>query len=142
MAQLKPGTRMRSSVCATEVMVVAAPKTEVELTCGGAPMVGHDAAPARLSVPSDPRRAQRRELDERAVVQEQLGAFAGRVDPLALGLDPGEPRLAALREHLALVVRGRHHGGDLLVGVERHRLSPKHEAFLKSSRNLRLSSSL
>jgi hypothetical protein len=45
MAQLKPGTRLRSAVCATEVMVVAAPKGDVEVTCGGAPMVPLDAVP-------------------------------------------------------------------------------------------------
>ncbi|MGH0034952.1 MAG: hypothetical protein ACQGVK_07980 [Myxococcota bacterium] len=39
MAQLKPGSRMRSAVCATEVMVVMAPSGDVDLTCGGAPMV-------------------------------------------------------------------------------------------------------
>ena len=32
MAQLKAGTRMRSAVCATEVMVVAAPADDVEVT--------------------------------------------------------------------------------------------------------------
>ena len=45
MAQLKPGSRMRSAVCATEVMVVAASAEDVELTCGGAPMVALDAEP-------------------------------------------------------------------------------------------------
>ncbi len=46
MAEIKPGTRMRSAVCATEVMVVAAPKDEgVELACGGAPMLAIDAEP-------------------------------------------------------------------------------------------------
>ena len=39
MAKLKPGSRLRSAVCATEVMVVAAPDADVELTCGGAPLV-------------------------------------------------------------------------------------------------------
>lgn len=39
MAQLKTGTRLRSAVCATEVMIVAAPKEDVEVTCGGAPMI-------------------------------------------------------------------------------------------------------
>ena len=39
MALLKAGTRLRSAVCNTEVMVVAAPGDDVELTCGGAPMV-------------------------------------------------------------------------------------------------------
>lgn len=36
---LKVGSRLRSTVCSTEVIVVNAPKEDVELTCGGAPMV-------------------------------------------------------------------------------------------------------
>jgi len=39
MAILKAGTRLKSSVCNTEVMIVAAPKTDVEVTCGGAPLI-------------------------------------------------------------------------------------------------------
>ncbi len=39
MPQFKPGTRLKSAVCNSEVMVVLAPATEVELTCGGAAMV-------------------------------------------------------------------------------------------------------
>lgn len=39
MAVLKAGTRLKSAVCNTEVMIVAAPKDDVELTCGGAPLV-------------------------------------------------------------------------------------------------------
>jgi hypothetical protein len=38
MAGLKPGTRMKSTVCATEVMVIQAPSGDVDLRCGGAPM--------------------------------------------------------------------------------------------------------
>jgi hypothetical protein len=54
MAQLKAGTRMRSAVCATEVMVVAAPADQVEMTCGGAPMIGiGDDPPAGASVSPD-----------------------------------------------------------------------------------------
>ena len=45
MAQLKPGTRLRSAVCATEVMVVAAPKSDVTVSCGGAPMASLDVVP-------------------------------------------------------------------------------------------------
>jgi hypothetical protein len=37
--QLKAGGRMRSGVCATEVMVILAPQGEVDLTCGGTAMV-------------------------------------------------------------------------------------------------------
>ncbi len=41
MAELKAGTRMKSAVCATEVMVIAAPAGEVDITCGGASMIGN-----------------------------------------------------------------------------------------------------
>jgi len=30
---------LKSAVCTTEVMVVAAPEAEIELTCGGAPLL-------------------------------------------------------------------------------------------------------
>jgi hypothetical protein len=54
MAQLKAGTRMRSAVCTTEVMVVAAPGDEVEVTCGGVPMIAiGDEPPAGGSVSPD-----------------------------------------------------------------------------------------
>ena len=36
--ELKPGTRLASAVCATEVIVVKAPGGDVEITCGGAAM--------------------------------------------------------------------------------------------------------
>lgn len=52
MAQLKPGTRLRSSVCATEVMIVAAPKTDAPVTCGGAAMLPLDGAPAAKGTPA------------------------------------------------------------------------------------------
>ncbi len=40
MAKLKPGTRLKSAVCATEVMVIAAPDADIEVTCGGSPLIG------------------------------------------------------------------------------------------------------
>ena len=39
MSQYKPGTRLRSAVCATEVVVIAAPPADIALTCGGAPLL-------------------------------------------------------------------------------------------------------
>jgi hypothetical protein len=51
MALLKPGTRLRSAVCPTEVMIVAAPKGEVTVTCGGAAMTPLDAAPSAGGTP-------------------------------------------------------------------------------------------
>lgn len=37
--EVKPGDRLRSTVCATAVVVVKAPAGEIDLRCGGAPMV-------------------------------------------------------------------------------------------------------
>jgi len=40
MPRLKVGTRLKSAVCATEVMVVAAPgDQDIDIRCGGAPML-------------------------------------------------------------------------------------------------------
>ena len=46
MTELKAGTRLRSAVCTTEVMVIAATVAELELTCGGAAMIGISEPPA------------------------------------------------------------------------------------------------
>jgi hypothetical protein len=52
MAQLKPGTRIKSAVCATELMVIQAPGGEVDVRCGGAPMIGiGDPKPERAIDP-------------------------------------------------------------------------------------------
>ena len=41
--ELKAGSRWRSAVCDTEVVVVRAPSGAASLECGGQPMVPHDA---------------------------------------------------------------------------------------------------
>ena len=46
MAKLKPGSRMRSAVCATKVMIIASPDADVELCCGGAAMLDVGEEPA------------------------------------------------------------------------------------------------
>jgi hypothetical protein len=49
--ELKPGSRWKSAVCDTEVMVVRPPKTPVNLECGGQPMIPHnEAKPAGLAL--------------------------------------------------------------------------------------------
>ena len=49
--EIKPGSRWKSAVCDTEVMVVRAPKGSVGLECGGQPMIPHTAAkPAGLTL--------------------------------------------------------------------------------------------
>jgi hypothetical protein len=42
----KPGTRLRSQVDATEVVVVRPPAGEVVISCGGHPMIDIQATPA------------------------------------------------------------------------------------------------
>jgi hypothetical protein len=54
--QLKPGLRLRSQVCLTEVIVVRPPAEEIELLCGGKPMTG-------LTEPVDPTAAPAPGLD-------------------------------------------------------------------------------
>ena len=51
MPELKTGARLKSTVCAGEIMVVLAPEGATALTCGGAPMVpsGEDAAPGTMN---------------------------------------------------------------------------------------------
>jgi hypothetical protein len=39
MRVLKPGLRLKSAVCSTEVMVIRSPGTEAQLCCGGAEML-------------------------------------------------------------------------------------------------------
>ncbi len=38
MTTLSAGKRLKSAVCSTEIMVIAAPDGDVEITCGGSPM--------------------------------------------------------------------------------------------------------
>ena len=52
MPRLKPGARMRSAVCSTEVMVIQAPAEEVDVRCGGAPLVDLATAPPPGAAPT------------------------------------------------------------------------------------------
>jgi hypothetical protein len=40
---LKAGMRLKSAVCQTQVIVVKAPDADVEISCGGVPLVPMDA---------------------------------------------------------------------------------------------------
>ena len=49
--ELKPGSRWKSAVCDTEVVVVRATAGDISLECGGHPMMAHaDAKPAGLTL--------------------------------------------------------------------------------------------
>ena len=53
MPELKTGGRLKSTVCDGEIMVVAAPGGDVDLTCGGAPMVDSAAEATRVDINPD-----------------------------------------------------------------------------------------
>ncbi|WP_322759063.1 hypothetical protein [Frankia sp. Cr2] len=44
--RLKTGLRLRSQVCSTEVIVVRPGSSEIDLTCGGHPMIASKETPA------------------------------------------------------------------------------------------------
>lgn len=60
------GSRWRSAVCTTEVIVVRAPKADIELGCGGAPL-----RPA--SPPSEPGGAPAPGLDGGTLMGKRYG---------------------------------------------------------------------
>jgi hypothetical protein len=72
--KVKAGTRLRSVVCDTEVIVVRAPADEVTLQCGGQPMTlieRNGAGPARAaSAPLDPAFAAGTQLGKRYVAAD------------------------------------------------------------------------
>ena len=46
----KPGTKLSSTVCKSQIMALRVPSDELDVTCGGAPMQVGD--PAELGTPS------------------------------------------------------------------------------------------
>ena len=89
--ELKPGTRLRSSVSTVEVVVVRAPTVDVDLRCGGVPMVPQGGAPA----------------DADGIVQ----GFAG---PTTIGKRFSSPESAGLPVALEVMVTK---GGDGLLSI-------------------------
>ncbi|HEY1752630.1 MAG TPA: hypothetical protein VGG29_15335 [Caulobacteraceae bacterium] len=52
--ELKPGSRWKSAVCDTEVVVVRATAGDIALECGGAPMVAHaETKPVGVALSAD-----------------------------------------------------------------------------------------
>jgi hypothetical protein len=85
MATLKPGTRLKSAVCNTEVMVVGAPSADVDVRCGGFVMLAPgDSAPDGAAL--DPSAASGTALGKRYVNE------AGDLELLCV--KPGEGSLA------------------------------------------------
>jgi hypothetical protein len=92
---LKPGTRLRSAVCTTEVMVIAAPKQDVALTCGGAALLELSAQPP-AGAALDPGAAGGTQLGKRYV--DAAGALE------LLCTKPGQGSLAV--DGAALTIKG------------------------------------
>ena len=95
MTQLMPGSRVRSATCDTEVMVIAAPDSDAQVTCGGAPMHALDAEPP-AGTTLDPDAAEGTQLGKRYVNE------AGDLELLCT--KPGKGTLAA--GGAALTVKG------------------------------------
>jgi len=93
MATFKVGTRLKSAVCSTEVMVVGAPAGDVDVRCGGVPMLGPDDVAAEAG-----------SLDASASGGTALGKryvnAAGDLELLCV--KPGQGSLAAGDEALVL----------------------------------------
>ena len=53
--ELKPGSRWKSAVCDTEVVVVRSASAEISLECGGHPMIPHAAAKPTGVTPAEGR---------------------------------------------------------------------------------------
>jgi hypothetical protein len=86
MARLKTGTRIRSAVCTTEAMVIAAPDADVEITCGGVPVIDIGTEPP-AGVTMSPDAAKGTALGKRYVNE------AGDLELLCT--KPGEGSLGA-----------------------------------------------
>ncbi|WP_235848263.1 hypothetical protein [Mycolicibacterium holsaticum] len=69
--ELKAGTRLRSAVCDTGIIIVKPPKSAGEIRCGGVPMLGvSETAPAGAVLSAD---AQGGTLLGKRYVHEEVG---------------------------------------------------------------------
>lgn len=88
--ELKPGTRLRSAADSTEVIVVRAPAHDVDLRCGGCPVIEH-GADVRSGAAPDPAHAGGTQVGKRytdaAATLEVLCTKAGD-GALSIGDEP------------------------------------------------------
>ena len=90
--QLKTGQRLGSTVCDAEVMVIAAPEGEVDLTCGGGEMAEAGAGGDKGTIDPDQKEGVqigKRYVDADATIE-------------LLCIKPGEGSLAIAGTPLAL----------------------------------------
>lgn len=53
-AEIKPGVRLRSAVCGTEIAIIRARRTTIELRCGGALVLPINEPPTEGGTPQSP----------------------------------------------------------------------------------------
>ena len=92
MATLKAGARLKSAVCDTQVMVIAAPAGDSALSCGGAPLLDATATAARGAI--DPEHKNGTQIGKRYVNED------GSLELLCT--KPGEGSLALAGTKLKL----------------------------------------
>ncbi len=93
MPELKMGGKLSSTVCATEIIVVKTPGGDIDVTCGGAPMVDPGSAGDPTGSPAEGA-AEGTLLGKRYVnADETLEVLCTK---------PGEGSLAVAGEALAL----------------------------------------
>jgi len=87
MRTLKPGLRLKSAVCATEVMVIRAPSLEAVLACGGVEMFGMtESTPTAVKL--DPAQAQGTLIGKRYVdAEDRVELLCTRGGDGSLSLD-------------------------------------------------------
>jgi hypothetical protein len=95
MSEYKPGERLRSAVCASEVVVIAAPAQDLILGCGGAPMLG-EGEEGGASLLLDPNAGEGTQLGKRYTNE------SGELELLCV--KPGEGSLVV--DGTALVLKG------------------------------------
>ncbi len=93
MAVFKAGMRLKSAVCASQVMMVVSPARDVKLTCGGAPVI-ELSAPDAAGGAIDPGHKQGTQMGKRYT------NAAGDVEILCT--KPGEGGLAVDGELLTV----------------------------------------
>ncbi|WP_067820303.1 hypothetical protein [Actinomadura kijaniata] len=88
--RLRPGSRLRAAASTAEIIVVRAPDDEVDLRCGGAPMLDHDEpAPTAIAEGGDDLLIGKRYSDasgslEVLVTKGGRGALTVGDEPLAI----------------------------------------------------------
>jgi hypothetical protein len=87
--ELKPGQRLVSTVCDTEVVVVKAPETDIDLRCGGHPMTLRGEQPGPSTELDDMYRSGTligKRYDDESTGLEVLCVKAGQ-GSLSIGVD-------------------------------------------------------